>query len=193
VLKHRVLFGETAIAARVQQLAEAVRRDLPDSAPIIIGLLTGSFVFLADLVRAAARHGVEPLIDFIATSHYGTATESPGAARILKDTGLDVHGRAVLLVDDILDSGRTLRLVRDHIDARGPLWLRTCVFLDKPARRVVEIRADYVGFEVPDEWIIGYGLDAGGQGRALPYVAAVEPGDNLPLAPSLARRGLGGG
>jgi hypoxanthine phosphoribosyltransferase len=174
LLKHHVLFDETAIARRVEQLAQAIGSDLPNPAPRMIGLLTGSFVFLADLVRALARLGVEPMVDFVAVSHYGLATESGGVVQIRKDTSLDLTGQAVLLVDDILDSGRTLSLVRDRLVARGPSWLRTCVFLDKPSRRVVSISADYIGFEVPDVWIIGYGLDAGGEGRALPYIAAVE-------------------
>jgi hypoxanthine phosphoribosyltransferase len=163
-----------AIATRVEQLARAIAKDLPGPSPLMIGLLTGAFVFLADLVRALGRLGVEPQVDFIAVSHYGLATESSGVVQITKDTTLDLAGRPVLLVDDILDTGRTLKVVRDRLLARGPSWLRTCVFLDKPSRRVVPISADYIGFEVPDVWIIGYGLDAGGEGRALPYVAAVE-------------------
>lgn len=174
LLRHHVLFDEMAIATRVEQLAREIVRDLPASAPCMIGLLTGAFVFLADLVRAFGRLGVEPQVDFMAATHYGLTTKSGGVVQITKDTTLDLAGRPVLLVDDILDSGRTLRLVRDRLLARGPSWLRTCVFLDKPSRRVVQISADYVGFEVPDVWIIGYGLDAGGEGRALPYVAAIE-------------------
>ena len=173
MLKHRVLFDEAAIAARVDQLAEAIVSDLPCSAPFMIGLLTGGFVFLADLVRALGRLGVEPLVDFIAVSHYGATTESSDLVKIVNDVTLDVSGQSVLLVDDILDTGRTLTFVRDRIAARGPVWLHTCVLLDKPSRRAVPIKADYVGFEVPDLWVIGYGLDAGGEGRAFPYVAAL--------------------
>ncbi len=174
MLKHRVLFDESAIATRVEQLAQAIAKDLPVPDPLMIGLLTGSFVFLADLVRALGRLGVEPQVDFVAVSHYGLATESSGVVQIHKDTSIDLSGRPVLLVDDILDSGRTLRAVRDRFVERGPSWLRICVFLDKPSRRPVPISADYIGFEVPDVWIIGYGLDAGGKGRALPYVAALD-------------------
>lgn len=174
MLRHRVLISEEALARRVSELAEAVHRDLPSADPIIVGLLTGSFVLVADLGRAAARRGLEPRFDFLATSHYGPATTSSGSVKILKDLSLDIRNRPVLLVDDILDSGRTLHLVRQHLAGRGPSWLRTCVLLDKPSRRVVEFTADYVGFEVPDYWVIGYGLDAGGEGRGLPYVAAVE-------------------
>ena len=159
----------------MEQLAAAISRDLPDPAPLVIGLLTGSFIFIADLVRAMSRLNVHPRVDFMAVSHYGAATESSGQVKLYKDTTLDITARAVLLVDDILDTGRSLSLARDLVRAKGPIWLRTCVLLDKPSRRAVPINADYVGFEIPDVWVIGFGLDAAGEGRALPYVAAVEP------------------
>jgi hypoxanthine phosphoribosyltransferase len=157
------------------ELARSIAGDLPNRTPLIVGILTGSFIFLADLVRALARLNVEPQIDFMAVSHYGATAESSGLVTIGKDVTLDVSGQSVLLVDDILDTGRSLNLARDRLAARGPSWLRTCVFLDKPSRRAVAIEADYVGFNVPDVWVIGYGLDAAGKGRALPYVAALEP------------------
>jgi hypoxanthine phosphoribosyltransferase len=175
VLRHRILFDEPAIAARIAELARSIASDLPNRTPLIVGILTGSFIFLADLVRALARLNVEPQIDFMAVSHYGAATEPSGLVRIIKDVTLEVSGRPVLLVDDILDTGRSLSLARDRLAAKGPIWLRTCVLLDKPSRRAVPIKADYVGFDVPDVWVIGYGLDADGEGRALPYVAALEP------------------
>ena len=159
----------------MEQLAREISKDLPSPAPLIIGLLTGSFIFVADLVRTLSRLNVQPQVDFMAVSHYGATTESSGLVTIGKDVTLDVSGQSVLLVDDILDTGRSLSLARDRLAARGPSWLRTCVLLDKPSRREVAIKADYVGFEVPDVWVIGYGLDAGGDGRALPYVAALEP------------------
>jgi hypoxanthine phosphoribosyltransferase len=159
----------------VEQLAAAISKDLADPAPLVIGLLTGSFIFIADLVRAMSRLNVHPRVDFMAVSHYGAATESSGQVKLYKDTTLDITARAVLLVDDILDTGRSLSLARDLVRAKGPIWLRTCVLLDKPSRRTVPINADYVGFEIPDVWVIGFGLDAAGEGRALPYVAAVEP------------------
>ena len=175
MLKHRVLFDEAAIAARIAELARSIASDLPNRTPLLIGILTGSFIFLADLVRALARLNVEPQIDFMAVSHYGSATESSGQVKLYKDTTLNITARAVLLVDDILDTGRSLSLARDLVQAKGPIWLRTCVLLDKPSRRAVAIEADYVGFDVPDVWVIGYGLDAAGEARALPYVAALEP------------------
>jgi hypoxanthine phosphoribosyltransferase len=175
VLEHRVLFDERTIAARVEALAVDIQADLPNATPVVIGLLTGSYVFVADLLRATARLGIEPLVDFMAVSHYGGAQQARGEARILKDVSLNVRGRAVLLVDDILDSGTTLLCARDHLSNQRPSWLRSCVLLDKPSRRVVDIHADYVGFVIPDVWVIGYGLDSAGEGRALPYVAAIEP------------------
>ena len=159
----------------MEQLAREISKDLPSPAPLIIGLLTGSFIFVADLVRGLSRLNVQPQVDFMAVSHYGATTESSGLVTIGKDVTLDVSGQSVLLVDDILDTGRSLSLARDLVRAKGPIWLRTCVLLDKPSRLAVPIEADYVGFNVPDVWVIGYGLDAAGEGRALPYVAALEP------------------
>jgi hypoxanthine phosphoribosyltransferase len=144
----------------VEQLAIAISKDLPDPAPLVIGLLTGSFIFIADLVRAMSRLNVHPRVDFMAVSHYGATTESSGQVKLCKDTTLDITARAVLLVDDIVDTGRSLSLARDLVRAKGPIWLRTCVLLDKPSRRTVPINADYVGFEIPDVWVIGFGLDA---------------------------------
>lgn len=174
MLNHRVLFDEQTIAARVQELARVIARDLPEPTPVMIGMLTGAFIFLADLVRALGRLGIEPQVDFMAVSHYGPLVASSGLVQIYKDSAVEIKGRPVLLVDDILDSGQTLSMVRDHLAARGPSWLRTCVLLDKPSRREIAISADYIGFEVPNAWIIGYGMDASGEGRAFPYVASVE-------------------
>jgi hypoxanthine phosphoribosyltransferase len=171
---HRILFDEATIAARVEQLAWTISKDLPGPVLLVVGILTGSFIFVADLVRALSRLKVEPQVDFMALSHYGASTEPTGLVKVIKDVAVDVSGRSVLLVDDILDTGRSLTLARDRLAGSGPTWLRTCVLLDKPSRREVAIKADYVGFEVPDVWVIGYGLDAAGEGRALPYVAALE-------------------
>lgn len=174
MLNHRIFFDERTITARVQELASRISHDLPEPTPVLIGLLTGAFVFLADLVRALSRLGIEPQVDLISVSHYGPLVASSGLVQLHKDSALDLTGRSVLLVDDILDSGRTLSMVCAHLTAKGPNWLRTCVLLDKPSRREVAICADYVGFEVPDAWMIGYGMDAYGQGRGLPYIAALE-------------------
>ena len=173
-LRHSVLFDAATLAQRVAELADAVRQDLPEPDFVVVGLLTGSFVFVADLVRAAARLGLEPEIDFMAVSHYGAATHPSGDLVIHKDVVTDVRGRAVLLVDDILDSGYTLRWAHDRLIERNPQWLRICVLLDKPMRRAVPIEAHYVGFAVPDQWVVGYGLDLAGKGRGLPYIGIVD-------------------
>jgi hypoxanthine phosphoribosyltransferase len=171
VLRHRILFDEMAIATRVEQLAIAISKDLPDPAPLVIGILTGSFIFVADLVRALSRLNVQPQVDFMAVSHYGVTTESSGLVKIVKDVTLDVSGRPVLVVDDILDTGRSLSLARDLVRARGPIWLRTCVLLDKPSRRTVPSMLIMSASRFL-MFVIGFGLDAA-ERRAL-HVAAVE-------------------
>ena len=175
MLQHRVLIEAATIAARVAALAETIAGDTRSTELTVIGLLTGSFVFAADLVRALAGHGVDTLVDFMSVSHYGTGVQSTGLVQIRKDIAIDVRGQHVLLIDDILDTGLTLDLVRGHLAARQPQSLRICVLLDKPDRRLVRIDADYVGFVIPDRWVVGYGLDLGGHGRGFSYVATVEP------------------
>jgi hypoxanthine phosphoribosyltransferase len=171
---HRVLFDENSIATRVRELARIIGDQAPQRDLVVVGLLTGSFIFVADLVRAATPLGIEPRVDFMATSHYGDSTIPSRRVEILRDVTLDIRGRAVLLVDDILDTGVTLLRACEHLAARGPTWLHTCVLLDKPMRRLVQIDADYVGFTVPDCWVIGYGLDIAGEGRGLPYIGALD-------------------
>ena len=174
MIPHRVVLDEQAVGARVKELARAISADLEGRRPILLGLLRGSYVFLADLARELSRQGVEPEVDFIWVSHYGTGTDPTHRAVIQKDTGLKVSGQAVLVVDDILDTGQSLQVVMEHLARQKPSWLRVCVFLDKPARHTERVKPDYVGFEVPDLWYIGYGLDLAGEGRALPYIGAVE-------------------
>lgn len=174
MLPHQILIDERAIETRVNELASVIAADLEGQPPILLGLLTGSYVFLADLARALSRCGVEPKVDFLIVSHYGLSADPTRAVQIEKDTRLDLTGQAVLIVDDILDSGRSIATVVEHLSRHKPAWLRVCAFLVKPSQCMTPVKADYVGFEVPDEWLIGYGLDLGGQGRALPYVGAVE-------------------
>lgn len=168
---HAVLHDEAAIAARVHGLAAAIRRDLPGDSLLVVGVLTGSFVFTADLARELVRQGIEPRIELVWASLYDADGRPGERVRLLRDLEADPAGRAVLLVDDILDTGRTLALLRDRIAARGPAWLRTCVLLDKPGPRLAPVEADYAGFEAPDAWVFGYGMDTEGEGRALPYLA----------------------
>ena len=171
----RILVEEPAIARRTDELAQAIRRELPDDEPVIVGLLTGSFVFVADLARALSRCGVRPRVHFLQTSHYGAGRHPQGRVAILRDLDADVKGRSVLVVDDILDSGRSLSQVLGLLGDRGATWLKSCVLLDKPARRSEGIVADWVGFEIPDAWVVGYGLDDAGAYRELPFVAELLP------------------
>lgn len=167
----RILVEEAAIARRTAELAQSIRADLPDDEPVLIGLLTGSFMFVADLARALSRCGVRPRVHFLQTSLYGDGREPTGRVTVARDLDIELSGRSVLVVDDILDTGRSLSHVLGRISDRSPSWLRTCVLLDKPSRRSEELRADWVGFEVPDVWVVGYGLDDAGAHRELPHVA----------------------
>jgi hypoxanthine phosphoribosyltransferase len=168
-----VLFSASEIAARVDALArEIVAREPLE--PLVVIILKGSFVFAADLIRALELHGVSSQVDFITLSSYGAGTESRGHVELTHDLSEDVAGRPVLIIDDILESGRTLdfasRLLRD----RGAASVRTCLLLDKPARRAVAIEADYVGFRIEPEFVVGYGLDLAHKYRGLPYIGVVR-------------------
>jgi hypoxanthine phosphoribosyltransferase len=174
VIPHSVLIDEKTIETRVGELAKLIATDLPTRQPILLGLLTGSFVFLADLVRHLSRHGIEPQVEFLKVSHYGGISESGGSVSFLREELPHITDEVVLVVDDIFDSGFSLHAVHEHLKQQHPAWVRFCTLLDKPSRHQVALRVDYVGFEIPDVWIIGYGLDLGGEGRALPYLAAVE-------------------
>ena len=159
-----LLIPEEEIKRRVSQLAEEVEKFFPpDEELIVIGLLKGSFVFVSDLVREFKR---PVFVDFMAVSSY-RGTESSGNVEVKKDLDMDVKGKNVLLVDDILDTGRTFKKVLELLKTREPKELKTCVLLDKPSRRVVDISADFVGFEIPDHFVVGYGLDWDEMGRNL--------------------------
>ncbi len=166
-----VLITDEQIARRLKTLAREIERDFRGRELVVISLLNGTVMFLADLIR----HLNLPLrLDFIGVSSYGLGTES-GDLVFTKELRLDVHGRDVLLVDDILDTGKTLSRVLPKIRALKPRRIKTCVLLDKPSRRVEKIRADYVGFEIPDLFVIGYGLDFAERYRNLPFVGVLHP------------------
>ena len=166
-----VLIGEERIQRRVRQLAREVARDFTGKDLVVVALLNGTVLFLADLVR----HLDLPLrLDFIGVSSYGNRT-SPGELVFTKELRLDVRGRDVLLVDDILDTGRTLHTVQVKLRELKPRRLRTCVLLDKPARRVRHVRVDYTGFEAPDQFVVGYGLDYAERYRNLPFIGVLRP------------------
>lgn len=167
----RVLITDAQIARRIKVLARQVERDFRGRETVVISLLNGTVMFLADLIR----HLNLPLrLDFIGVSSYGLDTES-GELVFTKELRLDVRGRDVLVVDDILDTGKTMSRVLPKIRALGPRRIRICVLLDKPSRRTERIRADYIGFKIPDLFVVGYGLDFAERYRNLPFVGVLRP------------------
>ena len=167
----RILISDRRIARRVRQLAEEIESDFSGRELVVVSLLSGTVMFLADLIR----HLNLPLrLDFIGVSSYGAGTES-GDLAFTKELRLDVRGRDVLLVDDILDTGKTLSRVLPKLRALKPRRIKTCVLLDKPSRRTEKIRADYVGFEIPDLFVVGYGLDFAERDRNLPSIGVLHP------------------
>ncbi|MDO9125304.1 hypoxanthine phosphoribosyltransferase [Parvibaculum sp.] len=168
-----VLYPAEEIAARVRALAGEIAGTAGRN-PLVIPVLKGSFIFAADLLRALHEAGVEPDMDFISLSSYGAGTHSLGEVRIVRDTETVVSGRDVILVDDILESGRTLAFAKDLMAARGARSVRTCVLLRKPGKLAVELEADFVGFDCPDRFVLGYGMDVAHAYRQLPFVGYVE-------------------
>jgi hypoxanthine phosphoribosyltransferase len=167
----RILITEDEIARRIRAMSQEIQRDFSGREFVVIALLTGTVMFLADLIR----HLSMPLrLDFIGVSSYGAGTES-GELVFTKELRLGVRGRDVLLVDDILDTGKTLSRVIPKLRALKPQRLKVCVLLDKPSRRVEEISADYVGFRIPDVFVVGYGLDFAERYRNLPFVGVLHP------------------
>lgn len=167
----RILITEPQLARRVRRLSAEIERDFRGHEMVVVSLLSGTVMFLADLIRYLSL----PLrLDFIGVSSYGAGTTS-GELIFTKELRLDVRGRDVLLVDDILDTGRTMKRVLAKLRALKPRRIKTCVLLDKPARRVEKIRADYVGFRIPDLFVIGYGLDYAERYRNLPFVGVLKP------------------
>jgi hypoxanthine phosphoribosyltransferase len=165
-----VLITPQQLATRIRKLSGTITRDFAGRELVVVALLNGTVLFLADLIR----HLSIPLrLDFIGVSSYGAATV-PGELVFTKELRLDVQGRDVLLVDDILDTGRTMSRVRSILEKLKPRRLRTCVLLDKPARRIEAIEADYVGFTIPDLFVVGYGLDYAESFRNLPFVGVLK-------------------
>ncbi|MGQ9497077.1 MAG: hypoxanthine phosphoribosyltransferase [Desulfotomaculales bacterium] len=166
-----VLITADDIAARVKELGEEISRDFRGAELLVVGILKGSVVFVADLIR----HLKLPIhLDFVAVSSYGTSTTSSGVVRFLKDLDESIEGRNVLVVDDIIDTGLTLRYLLDNLSRRQPAVLKLCVLLDKPSRRKTEVPVDYRGFTIPDAFVAGYGLDCGGWYRNLPDIWVVK-------------------
>ena len=168
----KMVYSAAEISARVGALAAEIAETLgPDI--MVVGVLKGGFVFTADLLRALHHHGVHPQIDFMTLSSYGTGTESSGRIDITRDITDDVRGTKVLLIDDILESGRTLAFARALLYERGATTVQLCVLLDKPEKRKTEINAAYVGFAIGDAFVVGYGLDYAHYYRELPYIGII--------------------
>jgi hypoxanthine phosphoribosyltransferase len=167
----KILITDAQLAKRVKSLAGAIEKDFRGRELVVVSLLNGTVLFIADLIR----HLNLPLrLDFIGVSSYGAGTES-GDLVFTKELRLDVRGRDVLLVDDILDTGKTLSRVLPKLQAFKPRRIKTCVLLDKPSRRVAKVKADYIGFTIPDLFVIGYGLDFAERYRNLPFVGVLHP------------------
>ena len=166
------MISAKAIAARVEALAQEIHAHFADTDKlVVVGLLRGSFVFIADLVREL-HLPVE--VDFLEASSYGNATESSREVRIFKDLRGEIEGRDVLVVEDIIDTGHTLKHVLHLLGGRNPHRLKVCALLDKPSRREVPVKADWVGFEIPDEFVVGYGIDYAQHNRNLPFIGKVR-------------------
>jgi len=166
------MISEEEIRAKVKELAGRINADYRGRSPLLVGILKGAFIFLADLIREI---DLQVEVDFIATSSYGRSTESTGIVKIIKDLSQSITDRDVLLVEDIVDTGLTLRYLYNLLLSRNPRSLEICVLLDKKERRKVEVPVKYVGFEVPDLFLVGYGLDYGEKFRGLKYIRALSP------------------
>ena len=174
-----IIVSAERIQERVRQLAAEIDRAAAGHRLHLVGVLTGAYVFMADLARALST---PVTLDFMAVTSYGTGVSSSGEVRITKDLDSGIEDRHVLLVEDIVDTGRTLTYLHDVLRTRQPASLRTACLLSKPSRRVVEVAIDYIGFEIPDRFVVGYGLDLAGQYRNLPHLAALPPRpDTAPL------------
>lgn len=168
-----VLFNDVALAARIAEMAaEIAAAELND--PVAVPIMTGAFVFAADLLRALHRVGLSPDVDFIQIASYGAGTASSGRTNLLRDLQVDPAGRDVLLIDDILESGRTLAFAKDLLRARGARRVLIAALLEKPHKRAIPVAADFVGFACPDRFVVGYGMDHAGKYRELPYVGVLE-------------------
>ena len=167
-----ILLTQEQIRDRITAMGAEISRDYAEKEPLIVGVLKGCFVFMADLMRAVT---VPCSIDFMAVSSYGNSTSTSGAVEINKDLSQDIQGRHVLIVEDILDSGVTLHYLTGYLRNRGPASIAIATLLDKPSRRKADVSARYVGFEVPDAFVVGYGLDYAEKYRNLPYIGILKP------------------
>ena len=168
----KVLLSEEEIKARVREMGDQLYEAFKDKNPMFVGVLNGCFIFMADLVRAAQ---LKSELEFIGVSSYKNATKSSGVVQITRDLQRDISGRDIIIVEDILDSGNTLAFLKNYLMTKGAASITIATLLDKPARREKPITADYAGFVVPDEFVVGYGLDYCQQYRNMPYIGVLKP------------------
>ena len=168
----RVLITEEQIKKRIGEMAEQIGEDYAGREPLMLSVLSGSFMFAADMMRAVK---IRVCISFIYASSYGEETVSGGEVEIRSGKGFDPKGRDIIIVEDIIDTGRTLSRIREYLFEQGAKSVEICTFLDKPSRRIVNIEAKYTGFEIPDEFVIGYGLDYAYKYRQYPFVGVLKP------------------
>lgn len=167
----KILFTEEALNQRIEVLGKQITADYKDKPLTVVGILKGSNIFTSDLVR---KIDLPLKMDFMAVSSYGNATESTGVVKIMKDLDRGIEGENILIVEDIVDSGLTLKYLKDILLTRNPASVKICTLLDKPLRRKEKVAVDYLGFEVPDEFIVGYGIDYAERYRNLPYVGVLK-------------------
>lgn len=167
----KVLVSEEELVEKVTSLGAQMTVDYKDKDLLVVGILKGSSIFMSDLVR---KINIPLTIDYMVVSSYGSSTESSGVVRIIKDLEESIDNKHILIVEDIVDTGLTLAYIKEILNGRNPASVKICTLLDKPARRKKEIHIDYVGFEVPDEFIVGYGIDYAEQYRNLPFVGALK-------------------
>lgn len=172
-----VLITPRQLEQRVDEVAREIAAGAPSENLVVIGILRGSFIFLADLVRWFYMNDMHPRIDFMIMESYGHGTTPQQDATVSRDCSIDLAGADVVVVDDILDTGRTLQKAVAHLKAKGPKRVRACALLDKPSRRTVPFEADFVGFKIEDAFVVGYGLDYDGRHRELPHIAKVTFAD----------------
>ena len=167
----RVLIPEDKVDERIAQLGEQISRDYADKQVHLIGILKGSIFFICELAK---RITVPVTMDFMSVSSYGAGTKSSGVVKLIKDLDEPIEGKDVLVVEDIIDSGHTLSYLLKNLSSRNPASIRLCTLLDKPERREVDVEVDYQGFSIPDEFVIGYGLDYDQRYRNLPYIGVLS-------------------
>lgn len=167
-----LLLSQEAVQAKVVELGAILDRDYADKKPLMICVLKGALMFMADLTRAMK---ISLELDFMAVSSYGVSTKSSGVVRILKDLEAGIDGRHIIIVEDIIDTGLTLKYLLENLKSRKPASLKICTLLDKPSRRKVDLTPDYCGFEIEDKFVVGYGLDFAEEYRNLPFIGVLKP------------------